>query len=101
VRVDADDLEQEICVGIMQEVELDWYEPLWQGMGILGLWSLAEFIDRPFTMFSRIVEYVRLTTPEFPYDTHICYNDLGEVVAMIEKTENVAAIITGLKFFAN
>jgi hypothetical protein len=100
VKVNADDLEQELFVGIMQELELERYEPLWQGIGILDLRSLAAFIDRPYTMFRRIVEYVRLTPPEFPYVTRICYNDAGEVVATIVKTEGVATIITGLKLFA-
>jgi hypothetical protein len=85
-------LDAQLFVGIMQELDLERYEPLWQGIGILGLQSLSAFIDRPYTMFIMIVEYMRLTTPEFPYVTHICYNDAGEVVA--------TAIITVLKLFA-
>jgi hypothetical protein len=51
-------------------------------------------------MFSRIVEYVRLTTQEFAYVIHIYYNDAGAVIATIDKTEGVAAMITGLNLFA-
>jgi hypothetical protein len=54
---------------------------------------------RPYTMFSRIVEYVRLTTPEFPYVTHKYCNDAGAVTATIKRTEGVAAMITGLNLF--
>jgi hypothetical protein len=79
----------------MQELELEPYEPLWQGMDIRDLRSLAGFIGRPYAMFCRIVEYVRTITPDFPYVVHTCYDEQGAVVAMIEKLEGVVAIITG------
>jgi hypothetical protein len=84
----------------MHTLDIVRFEPLWQGMGIYDLRTLAAFIDRPYPLFTKIVEQVQLTLPGLPHVTHTCYDGHGVAMATIDKTEGVAAIITGLKLFA-
>jgi hypothetical protein len=58
------------------------------------------FIDRPYPIFPRIVDAVQIHTSGFPNVVHTVYDIRGTVVATINKTEGVTAIITGLKLFA-
>jgi hypothetical protein len=92
--------EEELFIGIMHTLDLVRYQPLWQGMGVNNLRTLATFIDRPYPMFRRIVKEVQIHTSRFPYVAHTVFDSRGTVVATINETEGVAKIFTGLKLFA-